>query len=236
MLCFLPVFAQRENKDNIFDENKLLWQKISGNWQISENEGTTFLYDKYYKSVKYGYNDLINHNAIVSLEQYKFNTLTIKANLHKPQPNSTFTIMFNNSEDYLRNFYAVRIFGNSEKINRIAFIQSKINDDTLLPKVKHNFTITEIVSKDIDLNYNENFLIEIKLNKKNNVEVKLNKKRVLKWKLENLSENTRIAFYHTDNLVNVFELCAKQNKKQVLFDCFAIDKIKRAKVKGTVTK
>jgi len=213
--------------DSALSEKNFKWMKISGNWEaVKADDGCFHLTESKAKTYPFGYRELINLNSIITLNpvgQYSKITFTLEA--ENPVDDPVEMMFFFAAKDF-RNFYAFRFRGNSEKLNTLRFIRSKDKDTSLPRKVKWNFIIEEIASKDYALDYRKKHRFEIRFAGRW-VQLRINGRKVLSTSTDNPLNSGKIGFSNRNATLKIADLKVYNGRRIVFRDDFSEDTIKR---------
>jgi len=214
-----PAFSEETKNEK--------WLQISGKWETRKDNKDTFLLEAQGKTKLYGYNELLDYNSIItfdpitSLTAIKFNIEIRKTTIEGAPELMTFFAAKN-----YRQFYAFKFIGNENKIIRILFINSGIKDTTKPGNEKWNYEITEMASKDYELEFNKEYNFEIQVSKKR-ARLFINGKNVMEAEGFYDLSGGKIGFSDRNAMLRISQLSIVNNKTIVFEDSFAEDNIKR---------
>ena len=211
------------------------WQNISGNWKIISLGNKTYLTETSLKSYRLGYSELINANSIVTLNSIdKYSKIVFSSEFQNIfYNNANFTIVFSMKEN--RQFWGFRFEGGKESINRVKFIRSEIIDNSKSNKLRWNYKITSIDSKELNIQYNMPYDFEIRFFGKK-VDLLLNRNSILISKIDDLVPSGKIGFSSTFLCPIIGNFTVYDSKNVVFNDDFKQDKIKQYRVSGKIKK
>lgn len=213
-----PAFAEEAKNEK--------WVQISGKWEARKDNKDTFLLEAQGKTKISGYHELLNYNSIVTFDPISSLT-SIKFNIEmrKTIGGTSELLTFFAAKNY-RKFYAFKFTGDENRITRILFINSDIKDTTKPGNEKWNYAITEIASKDHELEYNTQYKIEIQVKKKQAI-LFINGKKVMTAEGSGDLSGGKIGFSDRNVMLRISQLSVLDDKTVVFEDSFAEDNIKR---------
>ncbi|HSV97531.1 MAG TPA: hypothetical protein VLM75_11445 [Spirochaetota bacterium] len=170
-------------------------------------------------------NSLIANDSLEKISSFQ-----ISFEIFNPDPQSEHSLLFALS-DY-RVFYAFRFSGDGTRLNKLQFINSTIKDTTLRPAVKWNYTIAEIASRDIELEYNREYRAEIRV-KKNRAALYIDGKKLMEAEAPEDLASGKIGFSNRNAILKIADVKVYSGRKLVFEDDFSKDSIKRFRVQAT---
>ena len=223
--CLVLIVSILFIKSPSFSDGDFIWTQVSGKWDIDLSSNT--LIDTKNNTYQYGYSDLINNNTLISFRPIdKFTDFSSDIIVSEPVDECHASVLFSITDHY-RSFYGIRLFGNTESINKLSLIKSDTNDSSLASSVKNNFTIKEIQSVSIKLSYNSPIKINIAL-KRGRIIIKLNDKLALEYSAESFTPGSgQIGFSHRNNFIRVKSVVVTINKNILFTDDFSKNRIKK---------
>ncbi len=213
-------------------ENNFNWLNITGRWETRSDNKQYYLVESKRVTRDYGNNELVNYNSIINEEfliaysviQYKFEIGTRTASPLE-------MVVFFATKDF-RSYYGFKIKddgGNGLKLN---FHRSSIKDTTLRPHIKLNYTITELATKDIELEYNREYRAEIRV-KKNRATLYIDGKKLMEAEAPEDLTSGKIGFSNRNAMLKIADVKVYSGKELVFEDDFSKDSIKRYRVQAT---
>lgn len=207
------------------------WNTISGKWDARTDNKSSYAIEAGSKTRNWGYSELINYNSLIMLQPLTgYSSIQYSIELLNPTATSE-TMLFFAAGDY-RQFYAFKLTGNADKINRLLFISSSIKDTTLPPSAKWNFAITELESKDVEMEYNKEYSVEIRV-KKNTAKLYIDGKKVMAADAPDELTGGKIGFSNRNAIVKIASVKVYGGKTVLFEDDFSKDTIKRYRVTAT---
>jgi len=204
------------------------WKKISGKWSIDTERKV--LKERKRWALDWGYSELINLNSIISEKRIpSFTEFKCSAKTQNPVKNKVQQMYFFSGKNF-RHFHAVRLTGDKERFNTAEIIKCTPKDPTKSRKVKWNFKITPLASKEIDIPYDEKNKIEI-TNDDRNLELHINGSKILDADTDDELENVKIGFSSRNAAMEISGLSVKNGRDVVFKDDFTVDSIKRYRAK-----
>lgn len=224
-LLLLPVSLIYPNK--VFN-----WSIISGEWDIRKDNLKSFLISKNTKTRDWGYSELIGYNSLISLNPIiNYSSFSFSFEISEvPQVNPDILFFFN-AFDY-RQFHSFKLLKIKNNTYKLSFINCSIKDTTLRPAVKWNYTITELASKDIELEYNREYRAEIRI-RKNRATFYLDGKRLMEAEAPEALAGGKIGFSNRNAALRIADLKVYNGREIVFEDDFSKDSIKRYRVQAT---
>ena len=217
--------------NTIFANDNLKWSVISGDWGIRKDNVNSVLISKEAKTRDWGYSELINYNSLISLDPMNnYSSLSFSFEIPKSEGNPDILFFFN-SFDY-RHFNAFKLLKSKSNSYNLSFINCSIKDTTLRPAVKWNYTITELASKDIPLEFNREYRAEVRV-KKNRATLYLDGKKALEAEAPGEIAGGKIGFSNRNSALRISDLKVYDGRTLVFQDDFSKDSIKRYQVKAT---
>ncbi|MDY6969620.1 MAG: hypothetical protein SVR08_13325 [Spirochaetota bacterium] len=208
------------------------WTKISGRWEKREDKGKYYLIETKAIARKWGNSELINFNSIITKKHtLNITSINLKMRILNPLRNPVEKMIFFSAKNF-REFYAFKFVGNKKKIKKIVFINSKIKDSSRRITEKWNFKITEIMSKNYDLEYNKDYNIEIKIEGKKSALI-INSGMALYVEAKETMSNGRLGFSIRNALLKIADVRVFSDDKCIFEDNFSEDTIKRYGAKAT---
>ncbi len=239
LLCMITFsFCVNLHANTVAEELSVehVWRQINGKWEIKKGEKNSYIIDNKVKSYRWGYNELINHNTIITLEPLEtYSSINYNIIFSSPLKNdirymSTFSI----KED--RVFYAFRFTGDEKSINKIEFIQSIVKDPEKKKSVKWNFDILSLKSIDYTLNFNTEYNVEIKIARKRTT-LLLNRKPVMTVEIPASEVNSgQFGFSSLHFKPMIWDINVFDGRKKVFSEDFSTDRVRRVRVTGTIEK
>lgn len=222
LICLTLFFAI---KSPSFSDGDFIWFQVSGKWDVDNSSNS--LVDTKKGAYQYGYSDLINNNTLISFRPIdKFTDFSSDIIVSEPVDECHASVLFSITDHY-RSFYGIRLFGDTESINKLSLIKSDTNDSSLASSVKNNFTVKEIKSVSIKLSYNSPIKINIAL-KQGRIIIKLNDKKALEYSTESVIPGSgQIGFSHRNNFIRVKSVLVTINNNILFTDDFSKNRIKK---------
>ncbi len=217
-------------------EPNFVWRQINGIWSVEKGEKYNFITDSKITSYRWGYNELINHNTIITLEPLEaYDYISYGCRFADPREKDVrFMSSFGIKED--RVFYAFRLTGDAEGIKKIDFVRSTVKDPEKPKAVKWNFEITELASAECDIRYNTDYGVEIKIEKKR-TSFLLNRKLILRAELPaGEVQSGQFGFSSLHMKPMLWNIAVKKGRKTIFKEDFATDTVRRVRVQGTIKK
>jgi len=202
------------------------WVHISGKWSVDEINNKKYLVENKVSSYRWGYSEINNHNSIISKEIFKKYT-NIKFTLKVQQPlEKDIIIMFLFAFKNPLDFYAFRFVGKDKMISNIQLINSKIKNKSMGVQSKWNFSISELVNKDINFEFNKDNNVEIKLlNRK--ILLYLNNKITIDMPTDDVLDNGRIGFSSSNVRILIGDVKLYSGKGIIFEDDFVNSSVKQ---------
>ncbi len=229
IIVLLIFFSGLTGQDNY------KWKKLAGKWEVRTEDGKSFLIEKKRRASQWNYNELINFNSILSNES--FTTISSIAFSIKPSnpknDDTAFMASFGITDG--REFFAFKLSGDDDELDKVQFVWSKIKDKTLSIKKKANFVISEVACAEVELDFDKEYNVKIDINSKK-AAISIDGKKALEGTLDRDLASGKIAFSSRNFQLQIDDVKVFNGKKIIFEDDFSKDSIKRKSFKGTVTK
>ncbi len=227
------TFAEEKNEKKEFK-----WRKISGQWAFSHSQNYNYIFDQRLRAHDFGFSELINNCSLISTKtavKKILNSDQFKAvfKLFNQKPANNFMFFF--SATSYKNFYGIRFYGNKKSINKVSLIRSVIKDTTKPVSAKWNFEIIEIESKPVKLDFNKVYTLDVQLKGKR-VKAFIDNNLLLEKSLKEKLPTGRFGISHENNLIQVIDVKAFNNKKLVFEDDFSKNSVYERKFKAVRVK
>ncbi len=219
-----------------FSSEDRIWRQVNGIWEIVQSDKFNYIIDNKITSYKWGYNELINYNTLITMEPIEsYSCITYRLQFVDPlKKELRYMSPFGIKED--RIFYAFRFSGNDQGINKISFIQSTIRDIQKDIAVKWNYEIKENKSVDCSLPLGREYLIEIRISDKRTI-LLVNKKQMIVVDIAKEEVNSgKFGFSSLHVKPMIWDIKVYNRRKLVFSEDFSTDRVRRIKVRGTIEK
>jgi len=227
------LFAEPNSGKYVYPQEKTYkWLSVSGKWETRLDGKTSYLLETKGKYYEAGYSPLNNINSLITESAIpEYTSLTFNLEVLSAIKDPADILVVFAAKD-LRQFYAFKFTGTMEKAAMVHFISSKINDTTRPPAQKWNFTVSELASKDFDLEYRKEHTVEIRV-KDTKATLYVDDKKILQAEAPEALTGGRIGFSDRNALIKISDVKVYNGRKVVFEDNFAEDSIKRYKVTAT---
>lgn len=208
------------------------WSIISGEWEIRKDNLKSFLISKNVKTRDWGYSELISYNSLVSINPIiNYSSFSFSFEIPEAPQGNPDILFFFNALDY-RQFHSFKLLKIKNNTYKLSFINCSIKDTTLRPAVKWNYTITELASRDIELEFNREYRAEVRV-KKNRATLYLDGRKALEAEAPETLSGGKIGFSNRNAALRIAGLKVYDGRTLVFEDDFSKDSIKRYRVQAT---
>jgi hypothetical protein len=223
IILYIVVFTSA----SLFAAENYLWLLIEGNWIVSDESRT--LYDIISKTKNNRLSELNDNNSIIMTNTVKgITSIQTEFEIYNPTSvNSAFVFL---SPKSFRTFFGVR-FSGEKKISKVELIRSEINDTTLAPSARDNYTVTVIKDAAVEIDYGKKIPVEIKIDKKK-IALYIDNRKIFDYESDRDLSNGYLGYAHKNNLFKVYSSKILSGKTVVFEDTFVKDRIKRYTVQA----